>query len=171
MRKEDVTGHRFGRLVALSPLPPRNKRTFWLWRCDCGAEKAINLPHVKAGKIVSCGCFLDDVLHSDEHAARCKENAKKPRTHGLSRIPEYYVWKTMRQRCENPNQNDYRWYGGLGVNVCDRWRDFVSFFEDMGPANGLTLDRIDPTGHYEPANCRWADWETQRVNKRQKCPR
>lgn len=166
--KENVTGKKYGRLTAISRLEPRNKRTFWLWRCDCGTEKAINLPHVKAGKIVSCGCYLSEVLKSDEHAARCSVAAKMPRSHGLSSIPEYFVWKTMRQRCNNPNQHDYRWYGALGVSVCERWDSFEAFYEDMGPAGGLTLDRIDPAGNYEPENCRWATWEVQRENKRKR---
>ena len=163
-----MTAMRFGRLTAVKPLPPRNRRTFWLWRCDCGQTKAINASHVKQGKIVSCGCYLKEVLASEEHAARCKVAAQKPRTHGLSGMPEYFVWKTMRQRCRNPNQHDYRWYGALGVKVCERWDSFEAFFADMGPANGLTLDRIDPTGNYEPSNCRWASWEVQRANKRKK---
>lgn len=165
-KKEDVTGRTFGKLTALSPAPTRNKRTFWLWRCECGAEKEINLPHVKAGKIVSCGCYLSSVLRSEEHRQHCVSAAKMPRSHGLSRIPEYYVWKTMRQRCKNPNQHDYRWYGALGVSVCERWNSFESFYSDMGPSYGLTLDRINPFGDYEPSNCRWATWETQRKNKR-----
>jgi len=164
--KIDVTGQRFGRMVALSPLPPRNKRTFWLWRCDCGTEKAVSLVHVKGGKIVSCGCYLDEVLHSDEHAAHCAAASKMPRSHGMSNMPEYFVWKSMRQRCENPNSRDYRWYGALGVKVCERWASFEAFFEDMGPSAGLTLDRIAATGDYELGNCRWATWETQRKNKR-----
>ncbi len=164
--KIDVTGRRFGRLTALSPLASRNKRTFWLWRCDCGQDKAINLPHVMYGKIVSCGCYLNEVLHSDEHAEHCGAIAKLPRSHGMSSLPEYFVWKSMRQRCDNPNSHDYRWYGALGVRVCERWATFPAFFADMGPANGLTLDRIDPAGNYESGNCRWATWETQRQNKR-----
>lgn len=54
----------------------------------------------------------------------------------------------------------------LGVKICDRWREFENFYADMGEPNGLTLDRIDPFGGYEPENCRWATWETQRENKR-----
>lgn len=162
----DHTGMKYGKLTALARLEPRNKRTFWLWQCDCGEQKAINVPHVLAGKIVSCGCHLKDILAGPEHAARCKIAAARPRTHGLSNRPEYFVWKTMRQRCNNPKSKDYKWYGALGVTICDRWSDFPTFFADMGPANGLTLDRIDASGNYEPNNCRWATWETQRKNKR-----
>ena len=72
----------------------------------------------------------------------------------------------MHERCRNPNNHDYRWYGALGVRVCERWASFENFYADMGEPNGLTLDRIDPRGNYEPENCRWATWDVQRVNKR-----
>jgi len=72
----------------------------------------------------------------------------------------------MRQRCSNPKSPDYKWYGALGVRVCDRWQSFEAFFADMGPSNGLTLERLDPFKGYEPGNCCWAPWSDQRMNKR-----
>lgn len=84
----------------------------------------------------------------------------------MSRTPVHAVWKAMIQRCANPKAHDYRWYGALGVEVCERWRSFENFYADMGEPNGLTLDRINPMGDYKPSNCRWASWETQRMNKR-----
>lgn len=164
--KIDLTGQRFGRLTAVAPSRPRKGRTFWTWACDCGTEKEINSAHVRYGRVQSCGCYLAEVLVSERHVERCRAAAKKPRSHGMSKTPEHAVWKTMRQRCTNPRLRDYRWYGALGVKVCARWDDFAAFYADMGPANGLTLDRIDPTGDYEPGNCRWASWEVQRQNKR-----
>jgi len=162
----DITGQRFGRLVAIRKALPRRRRTFWRFQCDCGVEKEINCAHVKYGKIRSCGCLLDEVLHSEKHRQHCMEAAKRPRTHGMSRTPVHAVWKTMHERCRNPNNHDYRWYGALGVRVCERWASFENFYADMGEPNGLTLDRIDPRGNYEPENCRWATWDVQRVNKR-----
>lgn len=73
----------------------------------------------------------------------------------------------MRQRCQDPNADQYPLYGAMGVKVCERWQDFSLFLADMGPRpRGMTIDRIDPYGDYEPSNCRWADWSTQNRNKR-----
>ena len=79
----------------------------------------------------------------------------------------YGIWQAMRNRCRNPNVAGYENYGGRGIVVCDRWRNFKIFLEDMGEAPpGYSLDRIDNDGHYYPANCRWADRRTQRLNSR-----
>jgi hypothetical protein len=162
----DITGQRFGRLVAVQKTMPRRLRTFWRFRCDCGVEKEIDSNHVRHGRIQSCGCYLAEVLRSEEHRQHCQAMAKLPRTHGMSRTPVHAVWKTMWERCRNPKCHDYRWYGALGVKVCDRWASFENFYADMGEPNGLTLDRIDPRGNYEPKNCRWTSWDVQRANKR-----
>lgn len=161
-----MTGKRYGRLEALRMVASRNQRSFWEFRCDCGTVKDIDAAHVRYGRIQSCGCYLTEYLHSDKHAAHCLNAAKHPRSHGKSKTPVHAVWKAMIQRCTNPKAHDFRWYGALGVSVCERWRSFENFYADMGEPNGLTLDRIDPTGAYEPGNCRWATWETQRTNKR-----
>lgn len=83
----------------------------------------------------------------------------------------YHTWRMMKQRCGNPNKDNYEDYGGRGIRVCDRWDDettgFWSFIEDMGPRpEGHTLDRIDIDGDYEPRNCRWATKSEQECNKR-----
>lgn len=70
-------------------------------------------------------------------------------------------------RCTNPNRNGYQHYGGRGIEVCERWRKFENFYADLGPIpDGLTLDRIDVNGNYEPSNVRFADWSEQHRNKR-----
>jgi hypothetical protein len=86
------------------------------------------------------------------------------------RTPTYNSWRGMKYRCTLPSQTDnYKNYGALGVRFCDRWNVFANFLEDMGVRpEGMTLDRIDPTGNYEPSNCRWADAKTQAANKRKK---
>lgn len=73
----------------------------------------------------------------------------------------------MRARCNNPKNHDYVDYGGRGISICARWNSFANFFADMGPRPpGLTVDRIDVNGNYEPGNCRWATSITQARNKR-----
>lgn len=97
----------------------------------------------------------------DVYASRRKwENPSTTRT--------YYAWRSMRNRCTNPKNASWKHYGGRGVSVCDRWlTDYDAFVEDMGIApDGLTLDRIETNGNYEPSNCRWTGWVAQANNKR-----
>ncbi len=72
----------------------------------------------------------------------------------------------MRQRCYDANNKAFRYYGGRGISVCDRWSKFENFLSDMGPKpEGLTIDRIDTEGHYTPSNCRWATRQQQSANR------
>lgn len=81
--------------------------------------------------------------------------------------PTYQSWKAMKKRCQSPTHDNYARYGGRGIKVCERWQDFRNFLADMGVRpDGMTLDRIDPDGHYEPANCRWATVDQQNANQR-----
>jgi hypothetical protein len=78
--------------------------------------------------------------------------------HGLTLTPEHRVWRNIRQRCENPNDDHYSRYGAVGIRVCERWQVFENFIADMGPRPSAkhTIDRKNGKGHYEPGNCRWA---------------
>lgn len=97
-------------------------------------------------------------------------HGRDPR-HGHGRrgriTPEYHTWKNMLTRCRNPRVSDYKHYGGRGIKVCDRWLDFANFLADMGRRPpGLTLNRINNNGNYEPGNCEWTTRKKQNNNRR-----
>jgi hypothetical protein len=133
----------------------------WVCLCSCGKEVVARSDNLISGRQVSCGCYND----------RRKRLAIK---HGHSRngqrSSEYISWHMMLQRCNNPNTPCYEDYGGRGIKVCERWRKFENFLEDMGkkPDPKMTIDRVDVNGNYEPTNCCWATRKQQRANQRSK---
>ncbi len=91
------------------------------------------------------------------------------KTHGMSSTKLYYAWQATKTRCYNKGRLDYKYYGGRGIKVCDRWlNSFENFREDMGSTwkKGLSIDRIDVDGNYEPGNCRWVHVGRQSGNRR-----
>lgn len=152
----DLTGQRFGRLVALQTEGKYAAGFKWRLRCDCGVEIVAIGSNVRAGRTRSCGCLRDEAIVSANT------------THGKRYTPEFKVWAGMHNRCRNPNDVAFTRYGGRGIRVCERWRDFESFYADMGarPSHKHSLDRINNDGNYAPDNCRWATASQQRRNQR-----
>jgi hypothetical protein len=98
------------------------------------------------------------------------EKGRLTAIHGLYKTPTYNSWYNMKSRCLNKNHTAYRWYGGKGVKVCDKWLTFDGFLEDMGERpEGTTLGRLGDKGNYEKSNC---DWQTQeKQNETLKLPK
>jgi len=145
----NVTGNRFGRLVAIRRHHIKNKKAYWLCKCDCGREHIANVAHLRNGDTKSCGC-----LHRSQN--------------GLSGTRTYKSWSCMVRRCSINTSNRWKHYGGKGVTVCDRWKSsYSNFLEDMGERpDGKTLDRIDTGGDYCKENCRWLTPKEQGRNKK-----
>jgi len=130
-------------------------------RCECGNEFDMKLHDFKEGRVKSCGCLLKK---SHGHTYYSKDNTEEGRR-------TYGSYSSMKRRCLNPNNHNFSHYGGRGIKICDRWLDenngYKNFLEDMGyRPKGMTLDRIDVDGNYEPINCRWADNKIQIINQR-----
>lgn len=145
-------GDRWGMLVAVRCLggswPSKAK---WEMRCDCGSLCVRQANNLRRGRAHNCGC----------------QRPKPGLTHGARHTREYRQWQGAKARCHSPGNKDYARYGARGIVVCERWRnDFSAFRADMGacPA-GMSLDRIDTNGFYEPENCRWATASQQQRNK------
>ena len=153
----DQTNKRYGRrtIIGDSFKRAKNRDRLWTWVCDCGSSGIGSLANIQTS--ISCGCFRGEELKN-----RCK-------THGESKTGLYRLWASMHQRCSNPKRAAYRYYGGVGISVCARWKKYANFVADM-PARppGTTLDRINPYGNYGPLNCRWATAKEQNDSTRKR---
>jgi hypothetical protein len=162
-------GDRFGRGVVVDPEVRRRVRGALL-RCDCGSEYWVAVSDLKAGRTRSCGCF-----NRDRARAAMTGRANPSFTHGMYGHPLYQTWSLMLHRCEDPNQDNYRYYGARGISVCADWHDVTAFVTwidaNLGPRpDGCTLDRINNDGNYEPGNVRWATQSMQVGNQRKRAP-
>lgn len=153
-------GDRFGRLELLRRVPSPNggNKVAWECICDCGTLFITNASNLQSGATHSCGCF------------RKETTINRNTVHGSAGTPLYKKWRGMLDRCHNQNSTVFHHYGGRGVEVCTEWRESFEAFRDWALANGyekgLTIERNDVDGNYEPDNCRWIPRSMQNRNKR-----
>lgn len=158
-QRADMTGECYGRLTVLSQAGRLHGRPAWLTQCQCGNQKVATRDDLRRGAVTSCGCFRTEKRRALAAALN--------KSHGLYGTEMHRIWRSMLARCQSKTHIGYRYYGGRGVKVCERWMDLNNFIADMGQRpTGASLDRIDPDGDYEPGNCRWATVAEQNRNKR-----
>ncbi len=155
----DLTGQRFGRLTVVERHGKgTDGHALWLCVCECGETTIAASNDLTLGKKKSCGCLRKQI------------NSTIHKTHGKKNTKLYYVWQRMKQRCHYPKSKDFSFYGGRGITVCEEWKNNFQAFYDWAMSNGyfdgLTLDRIDVNGNYEPSNCRWVTMKVQCNNRR-----
>jgi hypothetical protein len=155
-RFNDLTGRRFGNLEVIGRGDAKGRSgLFWECTCDCGLAYVVRSDNLISGRTTRC--------------RPCSNAALPGRTpvHGLSHTSTWWSWMKMKERCTKSTDKRWNGYGGRGITYCERWEQFSNFLADMGiKPEGMSLDRIDNDGDYEPGNCRWTDIHTQNNNRR-----
>lgn len=170
LAKFDLTGRKFGRLAVRTEAGRKQGSILWLCSCDCGNEILVTGCHLRQlPGTRSCGCAKRERLQALA-PARLEANLRHGHAGRGEKSRAYHSWDAMIQRCTNPKTKAYKNYGGRGIQVCVRWREsFEAFLADMGePAIGMTIDRRNNDGNYEPYNCRWATRDQQSANQRRR---
>ena len=154
MKVIDLTGQRFAYLSVIRRNGSKSNFAAWECLCDCGNVTTVAGVNLRKGHTTSCGCAV------------VKHLLQMNCTHGQTGSPTYRSWAKMKSRCYDNQDIGFALYGGRGITVCERWQTFENFLADMGTRpSGMTLDRVDPNGNYEPGNCKWSTALEQSRNR------
>lgn len=162
----DLTGRRFGRLLVIKRVDDHvtsggQRKVMYMCVCSCGIEKEIAGCDLRSGRTTSCGCRNRECIH------------ERFFIHGMRHTKPYSTWSGIKNRCLNKNTPRYKDYGGRGITICQKWREFKMFYEDVSKLphafeDGYSIDRIDNDGNYEPGNVKWSTPFEQAQNKRRR---
>ena len=160
----DLTGQRFGKLTVIKfskdVQSGNRKRKYWLCQCDCGNLKEVRTDGLTRGTTKSCGCLKVENSYknlTDKYQFKPKYKVRNRKL--------YFVWRDIKMRCDDISNKRY---GGRGITICNEWLNFDNFALwalNNGYKEGLSIDRINNDGNYEPSNCRWVTMKEQCRNK------
>lgn len=159
MKPVTKVGDRFGRWTVTRPSRWDGRVTWTLVECSCGTTREVRTCSLRRGASLSCGCLEREL------------SIKRGTTHGQRQTRLYRIWLLMKNRCHNPNANNWEWYGGKGIKVCRKWHKFETFYSwalSNGYKDDLTIDRINGNRNYCPSNCRWVTKDFQLRRKKSK---
>lgn len=155
-----IAGEKFNKLTVLNKTNEKANKTYlWLCECECGNLTKVKKWNITSGNTRSCGCLKVESI---------KKVGQQNISHGMRYTKIYKIWESMKRRCNNEKAERYASYGGRGITYCEEWEKFDGFYEwvkESGYKEGLSIDRIDVDGNYEPSNCRWVTLEQQSFNK------
>lgn len=159
--QRNLSNSYFGFLKVVKPVgKTKDRHILWQCQCICGSYHNVSSRDLLSGHTKSCGCMKNEMIRAANTTHGFRQYRNMPRI--------YKIWLGMKERCYNPNSRAYRYYGGKGIVVCDRWKNsFQAFFEwaiQNGYTDALEIDRINFNGNYEPGNCRFVDDVTQARN-------
>lgn len=151
---KNLVGLKFGRLLVVERHGSRKykncSRALWKCKCECGNTCLVETKNLTTGNTRSCGCLYKEV-----------NKISKYKKHGYcsEKHPLYLVWKSIKQRCNNPKNHEYNVYGGKGIKICDNWErnpdEFIKWALSNGYKCGLEIDRIDNNKGYSEDNCQF----------------